>query len=77
MNEQDLKYMVSTYQQKSFDLLSQVIAAESKVRQLTDLVQAQNKQIQSQVEEIGKLKSKDSSPRTKKSSIEKISGEEF
>jgi len=77
MNEQDLKYMVSTYQQKSFDLLSQIIAAESKVRQLTDLVQAQSKQIQSQTEEIEKLKSKDSSPRTKKSSAEKISGEEF
>jgi uncharacterized protein YlxW (UPF0749 family) len=77
MNEQDLKYMVSTYQQKTFDLLSQVIATESKVRQLTDLVQAQSKQIQSQTEEIEKLKSKDSSPRTKKSSAEKISGEEF
>ena len=77
MNEQDLKYMVSTYQQKSFDLLSQVIAAESKVRQLTDLVQAQSKQIQSQAEEIEKLKSKESTTRAKKSAAEKISGEEF
>jgi uncharacterized protein YlxW (UPF0749 family) len=77
MNEQDLKYMVSTYQQKSFDLLSQVIAAESKVRQLTDLVQAQSKQIQSQAEEIEKLKSKEPTTRTKKSALEKISGEEF
>jgi len=77
MNEQDLKYMVSTYQQKSFDLLSQVIAAESKVRQLTDLVQAQSKQIQSQAEEIEKLKSKEPTTRTKKSAVEKISGEEF
>ena len=77
MNEQDLKYMVSTYQQKSFDLLSQVIAAESKVRQLSDLVQAQSKQIQSQAEEIEKLKSKEPTTRTKKSALEKISGEEF
>ena len=77
MNEQDLKYMVSTYQQKTFDLLSQVIATESKVRQLTDLVQAQSKQIQSQAEEIEKLKSKEPTTRTKKSAVEKISGEEF
>lgn len=77
MNEQDLKYMVSTYQQKSFDLLSQVIAAESKVRQLSDLVQVQSKQIQSQAEEIEKLKSKEPTTRTKKSAVEKISGEEF
>lgn len=77
MNEQDLKYMVSTYQQKTFDLLSQVIATESKVRQLTDLVQAQSKQIQSQAEEIEKLKSKESTTRAKKSAVEKISGEEF
>jgi len=41
------------------------------------LVQAQSKQIQSQTEEIEKLKSKESTTRAKKSAVEKISGEEF
>jgi hypothetical protein len=67
MNEQDLKYMVSAYQQKSFDLISQLVATEAKVRHLTDLVQTQSKQIQSQADEIESFKLKESSPRTKKS----------
>jgi hypothetical protein len=77
MNEQDLKYMVSAYQQKSFDLISQLVATEAKVRHLTDLVQTQSKQIQSQADEIESFKLKESSPRTKKSSSTKTADEDF
>lgn len=77
MNDQDLRYMISAYQQKAFELFSQNVATEAKVRQLTDLVQSQNKQIQSQAEEIQKLNSKESLSKSKKSTVEKISGEEF
>ncbi len=38
MNEQDYKSLIITYQQKSFDLFSQVVALEAKQATLNSLV---------------------------------------
>lgn len=46
MNEQDLKYLLATYQQKSFDLFSQTIAQEAKIRQLTETIEQLKKETQ-------------------------------
>jgi archaellum component FlaC len=40
MSEQDYKYLLLSYQQKSFDLFTQNIALESKVKQLSELVES-------------------------------------
>ena len=58
MNEQDLKYLIASYQQKSFDLFSQSIANDAKIRQLSDMVEALNTRISEQQQEIDKLLSK-------------------
>lgn len=58
MTEQDLKYLIASYQQKSFDLLSQSIASDAKVKQLSELVEVLTTKINEQNEEIEKLKSK-------------------
>lgn len=58
MSEQDLKYLLVTYQQKSFDLFSQSIANDAKIRQLNDLVESLSTKLKQQEEEISKLKQK-------------------
>ena len=58
MTEQDLKYLIASYQQKSFDLLSQTIASDAKVKQLSELVEVLTTKINEQNEEIDKLTSK-------------------
>lgn len=58
MNEQDLKYLIASYQQKSFDLFSQSIANDAKIRQLSDMVEALNTRVSEQQQEIDKLSSK-------------------
>jgi len=58
MNEQDFKYLIASYQQKSFDLFSQSIANDAKIRQLSDLVEALTKKVNEQQEELTKLKTK-------------------
>jgi len=58
MTEQDLKYLIASYQQKSFDLLSQSIASDAKVKQLSELVEVLTTKINEQNEEIEKLKPK-------------------
>lgn len=58
MNEQDYKYLIATYQQKSFELFSQSIANDAKIRQLNDLVEALTAKVNEQKEELEKLKSK-------------------
>tara|TARA_X000000368_G_C22709332_1_gene570310 strand:- start:170 stop:388 length:219 start_codon:yes stop_codon:yes gene_type:complete len=40
MNEQDYKNLIISYQQKSFDLFSQVVALEAKQSTLNQLVEA-------------------------------------
>ena len=58
--ESDANYLIASYQTTSADLFTQSIALQAKVRQLTDLTQA----LQQELEE---LKSKTKTPRTKKS----------
>ena len=66
MNEQDLKYLISSYQNTSSDLFTQSIATNAKIRQLTDLVEVLNKKIQEQEEVIKSISEKPKSTRTKK-----------
>jgi FtsZ-binding cell division protein ZapB len=63
MNEQDYKYLLLAYQQKSFDMLSQTISLEAKVKQLSDLVQVLTDKVNELKEENEKLK------RNKKTSV--------
>ena len=55
MDEQDYKYLISSYQQKSFDLMSQLVATEARVKKLTDTTELLNAQIAEQQKEIDKL----------------------
>ena len=57
--ESDAKYLISSYQTTSADLFTQSIALQAKVRQLSDI-------IQSLQEELETLKAKTKTPRTKK-----------
>ena len=57
--ESDAKYLISSYQTTSADLFTQSIALQAKVRQLSDMVQS----LQQELEE---LKSKTKTPRSKK-----------
>jgi len=65
MNEQDLKYLIASYQQKSFDLFSQSVANDAKIRQLSELVDALTKKVNEQQEELDKLNSKPKRTSTK------------
>jgi hypothetical protein len=56
MTEQDLKYLISSYQQKSFDLLTQSIANDAKVKQLSEIVELLTTKVNQQNEELEKLK---------------------
>lgn len=58
MTEQDLKYLISSYQQKAFDLLTQSVANDAKVKQLSEVVELLTTKVNQQNEELGKLKSK-------------------
>jgi len=58
MNEQDFKYLIASYQQKSFDLFSQSIANDAKIRQLSELVDVLTKKINELQEELNNLNSK-------------------
>jgi len=58
MDEQDYKYLISSYQQKAFDLMSQLIAMEARVKKLTDVVETLNVQVSNQEKEIEKLSQK-------------------
>lgn len=65
MNEQDFKYLIASYQQKSFDLFSQSIANDAKIRQLSDLIESLTKKISEQQKEIDNLKTKSKKSPTK------------
>lgn len=62
MSEQDYKYLLLSYQQKSFDLFTQNIALDSKVKQLSELVES----LTNKVNQLESQKSK----RTTKSEVE-------
>ncbi len=58
MNEQDYKYLIAAYQQKTLEILSQLIVAEAKNRQLNDTNEALSVKLNEQKKEIEKLLTK-------------------
>ena len=58
MDEQDYKYLISAYQQKSFDLLSQLTTCEAKNKKLMDIIDNLNSVVAEQQEEIKTLSNK-------------------
>lgn len=58
MNEQDYKYLIATYQQKTLEILSQLIVVESKNRQLNDINDTLTVKINEQQKEIDRLSGK-------------------
>lgn len=58
MNEQDLKYLISSYQTTCSELFTQSIATNAKVRQLTDIVESLTAKVKEQQEELESLKQK-------------------
>lgn len=58
MNENDYKTLIITYQQKSFDLFSQVIALEAKLASSKQLIEALTFQVNELNSELENLKSK-------------------
>lgn len=67
MTEQDLKYLIASYQTKSAELFTQSVATDAKIRQLTDTITQLSERINAQQEEIEKL-SKTKPTRSTKSS---------
>lgn len=55
MTEQDLKYLIASYQTKSAELFTQSVATDAKIRQLTDTITQLSERINAQQEEIEKL----------------------
>ena len=55
MTEQDLKYLIASYQTKSAELFTQSVATDVKIRQLTDTITQLSERINAQQEEIEKL----------------------
>ena len=75
MNENDYKTLIITYQQKSFDLFSQVIALEAKLSSSKQIIEALTLQVNELNSELEILKSKN-----KKTSIkapDSLNSEEF
>jgi len=72
MNETDYKNLILTYQQKSFDLFSQVVALEAKQATLNQLV----KELTEKVEELNK-KLERKNRGTKKQIVANIESEKF
>ncbi|QCW22874.1 hypothetical protein [Synechococcus phage S-B05] len=64
MNENDVKYLISSYQTTSNDLFTQSIATNAKIRQLNDLVEALTAKVREQEAQIESLKSADQKPKT-------------
>jgi len=58
MDEQDYKYLIVTYQQKIFDILSQFIASEAKVKKLMDINENLSREVAQQKEDLQKLSSR-------------------
>lgn len=56
MNENDLKILISVYQQKSSELFAQNIAQEARIIHSNQLIEALTNKVNEQKEEIEKLK---------------------
>jgi prefoldin subunit 5 len=67
MNEQEIKNLLTIYQQKVSDLIAQTIALEARLMNSNQLIEALNKKINelnAENEKINSLKSKRSSKET-------------
>ena len=69
MNENDVKYLISSYQTTSNDLFTQSIATNAKIRQLTDLVEVLSNKVREQERELESLRSE--VPKSKTTRIKK------
>ena len=58
MSEQELKTLLSTYQQKSFELFNQVVALEARLSTSNNLIEALTNKVNELNEENEKLKIK-------------------
>jgi regulator of replication initiation timing len=58
MSEQELKVLLSTYQQKSFELFNQVVALEARLSTSNNLIEALTNKVNELNEENEKLKTK-------------------
>lgn len=58
MSEQELKSLINTYQQKSFELFNQVIALETRLTTSNNLIEVLTNKINELNEENEKLKTK-------------------
>jgi regulator of replication initiation timing len=58
MSEQELKVLLSTYQQKSFELFNQVISLEARLFTSNNLIEALTNKVNELNEENEKLKIK-------------------
>lgn len=56
-SEVDYKVLLGSYQQKSFDLLNQVIALEARVSSSNQIIEGLNKRVQDLIVELEKAKS--------------------
>jgi uncharacterized coiled-coil protein SlyX len=65
MNDNDYKSLILVYQQKSFDLFSQVVALEAKVNIANKTIENLNARIIEQEDELSKLNSKNKKTSTK------------
>lgn len=77
MNEQDLKYLISSYQRVSTDLLAKTVANDAKVQQLSDIVDALTKKVNDQKNEIDELQKsldKQKTTRSKKTTSQEDAG---
>jgi len=75
MNENDYKTLIITYQQKSFDLFSQVIALEAKLSSSKQIIEALTLQINELNSELEILKSKNK--KTSNKVPDSLNSEEF
>ena len=55
-SEVDYKVLLGSYQQKSFDLLNQVIALEARVSSSNQIIEGLNKRVQDLIAELEKAK---------------------
>jgi regulator of replication initiation timing len=58
MSEQELKVLLNTYQQKSFELFNQVVALEARLSTSNNVIEALTNKVNELNEENEKLKTK-------------------
>jgi len=75
MNENDYKTLILTYQQKSFDLFSQVVALEARLTTSKQTIESLTNQVNTLMSELESVNSKPK--RTGSKITDNLSAEEF